>query len=139
MDKSILFHVSDQELMPTKSAYAHISDIDKYEDNSLDEILYQDLCDFFISDDATTLLQKAYQKLNHGGSIFIQGSDLRQLCMAVSFNMIDQDIVKKVLYPNKKSIHLISEMLDMLKRVGFIIDIKKYINVFEYYIKASKP
>ena len=138
MDKSILFHVSDQELMPTQSTYAHISTIKDYDQNSIQEILYQDLCDYFLPQETETILQQAYNKLSVGGIIHIQGSDLRQLCIAVAFNMIDQSVVKNVLYPNKKSIHNLSEILDMMKKIGFKIDTKKYINIFEYYIKGYK-
>lgn len=138
MDKSILFHVADQELAPSQSIYANITDIDTYADSSLNEILYQDLCDYFSVDETEILLKKAYAKLNHGGIIHVQGSDLKQLCIAVSFHMISEDIVKRVLYPNKKSIHMMSEILEIMKKIGFTIDNKKYVNIFEYYIKASK-
>lgn len=138
MDKSILFHVSDQELIPTQSTYSHISDIDNYDNDSIKEIIYQDLCDYFQEDDVKQLLDKAYEKLAHGGVIHIQGSDLRQVGIAIAFNMVTEDIIKRVLYPNKKSIHTLSEILGYLKNIGFVIDIKKYINVFEYYIRATK-
>lgn len=138
MDKSILFHVADQELIPTQSVYVNIDDIDQYQDNSLSEILYQDLCDYFSVDETELLLSKAYDKLERGGVLHIQGSDLRQLGIAIAFNLVSEDIIKKVLYPNKKSIHTMSEILNMLKNIGYIIEIKKYINIFEYYIKVSK-
>ena len=138
MDKSILFHISDQELIPTQSTYVPISNIDSYENNSINDILYQDLCDYFISTEVRTILQKAYDKLSIGGKFHIQGSDLKQLCTAITFNMIDENIIKAVLYPNKKSIHNLSEILEIMKDIGFIIESKRYINIFEYYIQASK-
>lgn len=133
-----MFHVSEQELIPTQSKYAHISTIDTYDNNSLQNILYQDLCDYFTADDTQNILQKAYDKLSSGGTIHVQGTDLRQVSIAVTFNMIDENIIKNVLYPNKKSIHFLSDILSIMKNIGFKIQIKKYINVFEYYIKASK-
>ena len=138
MNNSILFHVSEQELMPTNSTYCHVSDIDTHKDESIDEIVYQDLCDHFIAEDVPAILKKAYEKLAPNGSLHIQGSDLRQIGIAIAFNMISEDIIKSVLYPNKKSIHNMSEILAILKDIGFRISVKKYINVFEYYIKAYK-
>lgn len=138
MSNSILFHVSEQELLPTQSTYAHISEIKNYQDNSIEEILYQDLCDYFEEEHVDNILSMSFDKIKPGGYLHIQGSDLRQLCIAVAFNMVDQDIVKRVLYPNKKSIHNMSAILDKLKTIGFQIKQKKYINVFEYYIKAYK-
>lgn len=138
MNNSVLFHVSEQELMPTNSAYCHVSEIDTHKDDSIQEIVYQDLCDYFIAEDVPAILNKAYNKLISGGSLHIQGSDLRQVGIAIAFNMISEDVIKSVLYPNKKSIHNMSEILAILKDTGFKISVKKYINVFEYYIKAYK-
>lgn len=138
MDKSILFHISDQELSPTQSTYDHISNIDTYEDNSIKEILYQDLCDYCIDEEIDVILKKAYDKLDKSGNLHIQGSDFRQLGIAITFNMVDEQILKKVMYPNKKSIHTMSEMLEKLKSIGFKVSHKKYINIFEYYIKCYK-
>lgn len=136
--KSILFHVTEQELSPSNSDYCHISKIDEYEDNSIDEIIIQDLCDYLTESDIPNLLSKIFQKLNSNGNLYIQASDLKQLCIAVTFGMVDENIIKKVLYPNKKSIRNMSDILKYLKDLDFRISNKKYINVFEYYIKAYK-
>lgn len=139
MSKSILFHVSDQELMPSQSEYRHISEIDSYDDSSIQEIVYQDLCDFLKEDDAPDILKKAYDKLQTNGIIHIQGTDLKQLGVAIAFHSISEDIAKRVLYDNnKKSIRCLSDMISILKSLNFKIRIKKYINIFEYYIQAYK-
>ena len=138
MYKSILFHLSDQELIPSQSEYVNIKDIETYDNNSIEEILYQDLCDYVTEDGMEALLSQAYSKLSKGGVLHIQGSDLKQLGIAIAFNLVNEDIIKKVLYPNKKSIHLMSEVLAILKNIGFNITAKKYIDVFEYYIRATK-
>lgn len=138
MDDSILFHVSDQELSPTQSTYDNIVNIDNYEDSSIKEILYQDLCDYCTEEEVDVLLEKAYNKLMNSGVLHIQGSDFRQLGIAITFNMVDESILKRVMYPNKKSIHTMSEILNKLKPLGFKISHKKYINIFEYYIKCYK-
>lgn len=138
MHKSIFFHTSDQDLTPTQSTYCHISQADNYENGTLEEIVFQDLLDYFTEDKIENIINIAYTKLQNGGSLHIQGSDLRQLSIALVFNTINEELVKKILYPHKKSIHTISEILDMLKKVGFNIENKRYVNVFEYYIKAYK-
>ncbi len=138
MDNSILFHISDQELSPTKSTYDNISNIDNYEDDSIKEIVYQDLCDYCTEEEVGILLKKAYRKLMSSGVLHVQGSDFRQVGIAITFNMVDESILKRVLYPNKKSIHTMSEILGKLKALGFKISTKKYINIFEYYVKCYK-
>ena len=138
MHNSIFFHTSDQDLIPTQSTYCHISQADNYKDGTLEEIIFQDLLDYFVDDNIESILKIAHNKLQNDGILHIQGSDIRQLSIALTFNSITDELAKKILYPYKKSIHTISEILDLLKKIGFKIENKRYVNVFEYYIRAYK-
>lgn len=135
---AIFFHVSEQELSPSESKYENVANIKNYEDNSIDNIILQDTCDYLVANDIKTMIDAMHTKLKNNGKIYLQGSDMKQLCVAVTFDMVAESIIKKVLYPNKKSIHNMGEIIALLKDSGFKIIVKKYINVFEYYIEAVK-
>jgi len=138
MSKSVFFHVTEQELRPSESSYENISKINEYKDNSLESIILQDTCDYLIREDVPVLIKKICGKLISGGKLYIQGSDFKQLCVAVTFDMMPETTIMKVLYPDKKSIHNMGEILKYLKDNDMSIVLKKYINIFEYYIEAVK-
>jgi len=135
----IYFHVKDQELIPSNSTPDNITNIDSYEDDSITEVIVQNMCDYLFKTDVPLALQKIFQKMSKDAKLHIQGSDLKQLCSAYAFNMIEASLIKNSLYPYKQSIHNMSEILAYLQDIGFKIKIKKYINIFEYYIVAYKP
>lgn len=139
MDKTIFFHVSDQELPPSDSKYDNITNVGNYEDNSISEVTIQNMCDYLKPIDVPLALEKIFQKMSHGSILHIQGSDLKQLGVAISFHMLDHSMIKDILYPDKQSIHNMSEILQYLTDIGFAIKVKKYINIIEYYIQAYKP
>lgn len=138
-NKQIFFHVTDQELSPSDSLYDNIVNIDNYEDNSIQEVTIQNMCDYLKAVDVPLAIQKIFQKVAIGGKLYVQGSDLKQLCVASCFNMLEDTIIKDILYPDKQSIHHMSEMLEYLTGAGFKIQQKKYINIVEYFIMAYKP
>tara|TARA_B100002019_G_scaffold224135_1_gene197049 strand:+ start:308 stop:727 length:420 start_codon:yes stop_codon:yes gene_type:complete len=139
MDKSIFFHVSDQELPPSNSIYENITNIDNYDDGSIETIIIQNMCDYLKKIDVPLALEKIFQKLKSKGELYIQGTDLKQLGVALNFNMIESSMIKDILYPDKQSIHNMSDILKYLEDIGFETNVKKYSNIIEYYIVANKP
>jgi len=97
------------------------------------------MCDYLKEMDVPLAIQKIFQKISPGGRIYVQGSDLKQLCVALCFNMLDESMVKNILYPDKQSIHNMADVLSYLRGAGFKIEQKKYINIVEYSIIAYKP
>lgn len=138
MSDKIYFHIDNQEFLPVGVKFEKINNIDNYDNDSLEYILIQDLLDYYQKDDASILISTLKDKLKSGGNLSVQSVDIKQLCIAVTFDEISQDFVKDILYPNKKSIRSINDMQTILKNSGFEIEIKKYINIFEYYILAKK-
>lgn len=136
--KSIFFHVTEQELQPSNSSYEHIDNLNNYESESLESVILQDTCDYFIAEDVPVLLSKICSKIKKNGVLYIQSLDLKQLCIAVTFDMMQTETIKKIIYPDKKSIHNMGDILQYLKDQDMKITIKKYINIFEYYIEAIK-
>jgi hypothetical protein len=138
-NQKIFFHVTDQELAPSDITYDNIVNIDNYQDNSIQEVVIQNMCDYLKRIDVPLAIQKIFQKISQGGRLYVQGSDLKQLCVAMCFSMIEDSIVENILYPDKQSIHNMSDILNYLRATGFKIEQKKYINIVEYSIVAYKP
>lgn len=137
--ESIFFHIHKPDILPVGIKYEQYKDIDNYEENSIPNITIQDLLDYVDSQHTIPTLELMYNKLQTEGTLTIQGTDLKQLASSVIFKEIDYDICQKILYShNKKSIHIMSEIVKILKAIGFSIQIMRYVNIFEYYIVAQK-
>lgn len=138
MSEKIYFHIDNQDFLPVGVRFEKINNIDKYDNETLEYILIQDLLDYYHKDDANTLLSVIKDKLKNNGLLSIQSLDIKQLCIAATFDEISVDFIKDILYPNKKSIRTINDTVNLLQNIGFKIEIKKFINIFEYYILAKK-
>lgn len=136
--QKIYLHLIKPELLPVGYDYLNIDHLDNINDNSLEEIVLNDLLDFFIYSDTTILIDKIISKLKVGGKVSIQSIDLYHLARSITFEDIDLDTVKMILYPTRKSIYTIYDMQTEFKNRQLDIIDKKYINIFEYYIAAQK-
>lgn len=137
--ESILFHIFKPEMLPVGIKYEEFKNIDNYSDGGLHNILIQDLLDYVDDQYILSTIELFSKKLTAGGTISIQGTDLKQLSSSLIFKDIDINTCKKILYGyNKKSIHTMSEMVKLLESVGLSILSKKYINLCEYHISAQK-
>lgn len=138
MSQTIFFHLTKQDLLPVGVKYDNISNIDKYEDNSIENILLQDLLDFYIEEETKDILNKICSKLAPDGKIIIQSIDAKLLSIAVAFGDINIGLMKQVLYPYKRSIHTMEEILSLSDSIDLKPELKRYINIFEYYIVLNK-
>jgi hypothetical protein len=139
MDNTKIFlHFEEQDLTPVDLKFESITNIDSHNDNSFEEISIQDLLDYIPADAVSLTLEKIVNKLAPEGKLHIQGTDLKQIGIAIAFNKADQRLIKSILYPHKKSIATLSNMVELIKSLDLIIEVKKYINVFEYYVCAKK-
>lgn len=136
--KKLFLHLVKPEYIPVGTEYESISNIDNIKDNSCDEISINDLLDFLSYNEMSHILDSLITKLSNTGSLIIQSVDLYQMCSSVTFGDIDLDTIKMVLYQNKKSIYTLYDIETELKNRKLNIIEKKYINIFEYYIKAIK-
>jgi predicted SAM-dependent methyltransferase len=134
----MFFHISDQELMPVGVTFDRITNLDNYDNDSIDSIIIQDLLDYYIIEEDYRVLYKLYEKLKPGGKIEIQSIDIKKLCIAIAFNEINENFVQHILYPYKQSIHSINQIQSFLNKIGFSIEVKKYVNALEYYFIAIK-
>lgn len=135
---TVFFHIAKQDFYPVGTSYEHIDNISKYDDNSIDHIIIQDLLDFYPEEEVETVLKEVVSKLKPEGKLDIQSIDIKMLGVGIAFNDVTIDLTKQILYPFKRSIHTMSEISDLCKKHNLSIDIKKYINIFEYYISSIK-
>lgn len=139
MSAKIFFYINKPEILPVDITYDNISNIDNYADNSIENIMLNDLLDFYIQDISEQVLRLVSNKLKIHGNIEIQGIDLNELAISIANSQIDIETAKALLYQNgRKSIHNLYGIEIILKNLGYSIDQKKYINLFEYYISAKK-
>lgn len=139
MSDKILFSIYPQHNLPQGMKYEDITNIDNYQDNSINSIVINDLLDYYSYNTDYDLLSLIKAKLIVGGSIEIQAPDIEELCIASANLKIGIDTIQSILYgDNKKSIHTIYDIINMLTKLGLQIIEKKYINIFEYYLLATK-
>jgi hypothetical protein len=138
MSDTVFFHRAKQEFFPVGTKFEHIDNISKYEDGSLSSIVIQDLLDFYPEEEMENVLLQIISKLSRGGTLDIQSIDMKMLGVAIAFNDINAELTKQVLYPFKRSIHTMSEIADICTKNGMDIIMKKYVNIFEYYISSTK-
>lgn len=138
MSEKIFLYVNEIKNIPVGIKYENISNIDNYNNNSIDHIIINDLLNYYEANINSEVLKLIRTKIAPDGIIEIQAPDINELCIAVASSNIDSNIVKSILYSNKKSIHTIYDICDMLNALGFKINQKKYVNIFEYYILAQK-
>ncbi len=136
---TIFFHIHKPDILPVGIKYEPYKNIDNYENNSIANITIQDLLDYIDTQYAIPTIELIHNKLEPNGTLVIQGTDLKQLASSLIFKEIDNDICKKILYShNKKSIHIMSDIIKILKTIGFDVQTNRYVNIFEYYISAQK-
>lgn len=138
-NKKIFLHIIQPEYLPVGTVYESIQNLDQLENSYYEQIIINDLLDYIGYNEASAILDSIINKLQENlGEIIIQSTDLRQLSSSIMFGDIDIQTAKIVIYDNKKTIYTMSEIESELKNRNLKIIEKKYINIFEYYIRASK-
>jgi predicted SAM-dependent methyltransferase len=108
------------------------------ENNSIESIYIVDILDYFTKEDSDVVLRCIHDKLIDSGDIVIQGPDFYQLLIAINFNKIQPDLGKQVIYSGRVIMHSMEDILSKVNLAGFECYIKKYINIFEYYVEFKK-
>lgn len=135
MSQTIFFHNQQQELMPVGAKFDHTSNISTYVDLSISSIIIQDLLDYYTD---SNIIGELYPKLVVGGTLEIQSIDLKQMGIAVAFGDLRLEMARFLLYPHKKNIYTMKAMIDIITPYGFEVEVKKYVNSFEYYVLFKK-
>jgi predicted SAM-dependent methyltransferase len=136
--KNIFFHIENNHILGGNIEFDNINNIKLYSNESIDKIYLQDLLDFYPQNSIIPLLEEVKEKNKPKGLLSIQSIDLKQLSIAIAFGEIDSELGKNILYPNRKNIHTMHEIENVLKDIGYKLITKKYVNIFEYHILAQK-
>jgi hypothetical protein len=136
--QKLFIHLIKPDFMPVGTVFKSVQDLDSILDNSCQEIVINDLFDYLSYNDSSNILDTLIKKLSSNGYIIIQSVDLYQFACSIAFEDIDLDTSKMILYPNKKAIYTLYDIeLELQNRKLDIVE-KKYLNIFEYYIRAQK-
>lgn len=134
----IYLHLYEPTNLPVGIEYVAIDSLNNYDNNSIQEIFITDLLDYYHENLAVKILSSILDKLQPGGKLHIQSTDLYQLSHAILSSSIDENTAKSILYPNKKSIYSMYNIETVLTQNNLSILEKRYINVCEYFILAQK-
>lgn len=116
-----------------------VQEISNIEDNSVDSLYLMNLFDLLNIDHQQKILEICIKKLKtNTGQLHIQSADLKLFCNAVTFNKISIEASQKILYQNRIYMHTMSDIINLVEASSLKCIIKKYINVFEYYILCVK-
>lgn len=136
--KNIFLHMIKPDMIPIDFEFCSLENFDKIEDASIDNLIIQDMLDYIVDGLESDIVSSIHSKMSPGGLLHIQSIDLKQLGIAIAFEDVDISLVKKILYPYKKSIRNMKDAQNLFLANKFNIQNSKYVNVFEYYICLSK-
>jgi predicted SAM-dependent methyltransferase len=132
----------------TQNNKMRVDNLDKIcEDSECDEIIAEDVIDYFSSKEVDLIIQGWVSKLRHGGKIVIGGIDLDEICKSLynkRINLVEANILifgnQKHPWEFRKSGLTSILLVKVLKNYGLNI-IKKRINLINYHyvIEAERP
>lgn len=134
----VYLHLYQPTNLPVGVQYVNIDSLNNYDNNSIEEILITDLLDYYNNEHGIKILSSILDKLQFGGKLHIQSTDLYQLAHAIFSSSIDEYTAKSILYPTKKSIYSMYNIESILIQNNVSILQKRYINLCEYFILAQK-
>lgn len=137
--KSVYTHILKPESVPAGLEYIDTNVLlAEVPDNTLETILMGDTLDYVTYQECIGILDGIIAKLENGGRIIIQAADIYQLCCAVAFSDMDIDTLKLVLFGGKQNMFTNYQISEEIESRGLKIVEKRFVNMFEYYIKAIK-
>lgn len=136
--KHIYTHTLKPDIIPSGLEYINIEELVNSSNTKFETIVIADTLDYVQYNQAMVLLDNLIDKLDNGGKLIIQGPDLYQLCSAGCFQDIDIDTIKLILFNGKQNVFTNYDIQKELEARGIMIVEKRFINIFEYYIKAVK-
>jgi hypothetical protein len=141
ISSKIFLHFIEPEINLEGFQFYDINKLNKIKDLSLEEIVIQDLLEYFSDMEFIDVLSKITNKLKPAGKLHIQGTDANSLCCGVAYSQIDIETFKILLFGAKKSnifglSHLKKHIENNLTNLS--INKIKFINGLQYYIECVK-
>lgn len=115
----------------------------KAKKNSVSELFIYDLLDYCSDTEIVELITKLLMKLQSGGKLYIQGTDVKLLSSAYLYGQIDLAVYKAMVFGNKNlyknNILNISTLKNLLTEINDLtVSEIKFINGIQYYIECTK-
>jgi hypothetical protein len=122
---------------------SQIASLDKFDKGELDELIIENVIDYFPVDKAEDALESLTKLVKKGGKIVVIGTDLYEVCKNFSqYNINIRDANKEIfgLTPPtiKKVCFTTPHMVEFLSTVAKLKILKKRMNVFSYSIEAER-
>ena len=133
---NIYLYINNPLDLPDADAHP-VDKITEIQDNSVDAFYLLDLLDY-CTDNCDWILTTITNKLKDNGKIIIQAPDIKQLIVAISFNTIDFNHGRSILYSNRLRMHTMLEIVKIIQSYKYDCIIKTYINTFEYFLEFKK-
>lgn len=121
--------------------FVDVNKIDKIKDSSYEEIIIQDLLEYYNDSNAMLLLNKIVSKIKPGGKLHIQGLDSKALCYGVVYSQVDTMTLKMLLFgAGKSNVYTLSQIKSLISSEIARIKINKikFLNGLQYYIEYIK-
>lgn len=116
-----------------------VQELSAIETESVDNLYIMNLLDVLNITDQQGILESCISKLKPNiGQLHIQSTDLKLFCNAVTFDKISLEASQQILYRNRIYMHTMNDIVKLMEASNLKCIIKKYINVFEYYISCVK-
>lgn len=141
ISSKIFLHLIEPQIKAEGFEFYDASKIDKIKENSLEEIIIQDLLEYFSDNDYIKILINIVSKLKPDGKLHIQGTDANSLCCGVAYSQIDVMTFKALLFgANKSNIFSLTQLKTQIEDNIKSIDINKikFLNGLQYYIECAK-
>jgi len=142
VNKKIFLHYLEPQVKIHGFEFVHIDKLDKIKNNSIEEIVIQDLLEYHNDADNTGIINKLCAKLSVGGKIHIQGLDSKALCYGVTYAQIDTNTFRALVYGRgKNNMYNVSQIKNLIaSEFNTILSINKikFINGIQYYIECEK-
>jgi hypothetical protein len=137
----IFLHFIEPQIKIEDFNFFDVSKLDKIKESSLQEVIIQDLLEYFTDAEFVAILSKIVSKLKRGGKLHIQGIDAHSLCCGVAYSQIDMLAFKAMLFStNKNNIFSITQIKQTIENQITNIEINKikFLNGLQYYIECFK-
>lgn len=141
ISSKIFLHLIEPQIKVEGFEFYDASKIDKIKENSLEEIIIQDLLEYFSDNDYIKILINIVSKLKPDGKLHIQGTDANSLCCGVAYSQIDVMTFKALLFgASKSNIFSLTQLKTQIEDNVKSIDINKikFLNGLQYYIECVK-
>jgi len=141
-NKKIYLHYFEPKVKIEGFEFVNIEKLEKLKNNTYEEIVIQDVLEYYSDSDAVIVLKEIANKLQANGKLHIQGLDSKALCYGIVYSQIDITSFKTFVFGiGKNNIYTIGQVKNFINNeISSILKINKvkFLNGLQYYIECIK-